>query len=77
MMRGFWKHTHKPSGGRCGNLRRFIGSIPAKPLVQTKLKCGGFFIARMRRGFEADRARLIDESSNPILLPTSGEARVR
>jgi hypothetical protein len=27
-----------------------ITSIPAKPLVQTKLKCGGFFIARMRAG---------------------------
>jgi len=25
-------------------------SIPAKPLAQAKLKCGGFFIARMRRG---------------------------
>ena len=28
-------------------------SIPAKPLVQAKLKCGGFFIARMRAGRQA------------------------
>lgn len=28
-------------------------SIPAKPLAQAKLKCGGFFIARMRRGGRA------------------------
>jgi len=25
-----------------------LDSIPAKPLVQTTLKCGGFFIAPMR-----------------------------
>jgi hypothetical protein len=28
-------------------------SIPAKPLAQAKLKCGGFFIARMRAGRRA------------------------
>jgi hypothetical protein len=27
-----------------------VSSIPAKPLVQAKLKCGGFFIAPMRAG---------------------------
>jgi hypothetical protein len=27
-------------------LCEIMGSIPAKPLVQAKLKCGGFFIAR-------------------------------
>ncbi|MGA2179664.1 MAG: hypothetical protein ABSH15_08800 [Verrucomicrobiota bacterium] len=27
-----------------------IASIPAKPLAQAKLKCGGFFIAPMRAG---------------------------
>jgi hypothetical protein len=31
-------------------LCKVIGSIPAKPLAQAKLKCGGFFIARMRAG---------------------------
>jgi hypothetical protein len=30
-----------------------ITSIPAKPLVQTKLKCGGFFIALTRAGSRA------------------------
>ena len=28
----------------------FVSSIPAKPLAQAKLKCGGFFIAPMRAG---------------------------
>ena len=27
-----------------------ISSIPAKPLAQAKLKCGGFFIARIAAG---------------------------
>jgi hypothetical protein len=27
-----------------------VSSIPAKPLAQAKLKCGGFFIAPMRAG---------------------------
>ena len=27
-----------------------IASIPAKPLAQAKLKCGGFFIAPIRQG---------------------------
>jgi len=38
--------THK-------RLCQLMGSIPAKPLVQTKLKCGGFFIARMQAGRRA------------------------
>jgi hypothetical protein len=31
-------------------LCELMGSIPAKPLVQAKLKCGGFFIALMPAG---------------------------
>jgi hypothetical protein len=27
-----------------------MNSIPAKPLAQAKLKCGGFFIARIAAG---------------------------
>ena len=38
--------THK-------RLCQLVGSIPAKPLVQAKLKCGGFFIARLRAGRRA------------------------